>query len=97
MSATTFNLGVVQGGVGGLRQTFVDFCLGVPPCHQTRAGSGKAILESTKVCRRLPAPPCKSTGSKSEAGRVIEVTQSVTDLQLVRLDEAAVVGVVAAP
>ena len=48
----------LQGGAGGLRQTFVDFYLRVPPCHQSRAGSATVILESTKVCRRPPAPPC---------------------------------------
>ena len=44
----------IQGGGGGVRQTFVNFYLGNPLC----AGSGTAILESTKVCCRPPLPPC---------------------------------------
>ena len=46
----------IQGGGGGVRQTFVNFYLGNSLC----AGGGTAILETSIVCWRPLTPPCIS-------------------------------------
>ena len=48
----------VQGGAGGLQQTFVDSKMAVPLPDRVWRHGGTPVQKSTKVCRRPPAPPC---------------------------------------